>query len=66
MTASAPKTGRAAAFDGVGDRDAVSDGAAEYAAAVAALRALWQAERRPDETVADWLVRTGRRKGVLA
>ena len=64
----------AAALDGAGGRDGVSDGvsdggadgAAEYEAAVAALRALWLTERRPDETVAAWLVRTGRRKGVLA
>ena len=65
MTAAAPETGLAAALDGVGARDGGADGAAEYAAAIAALRALWLTERRPDETVAAWLVRTGRRKGGL-
>lgn len=44
----------------------MSDGAKEYADAVEALRRLWLAERRDGETVAEWLVRTGRRKGVLA
>jgi sulfite reductase beta subunit-like hemoprotein len=44
----------------------MTDPAREYYACVEALRALWLAERRDGETVADWLTRTGRRKGVLA
>lgn len=44
----------------------MSDPAREYYECIAMLRRLWLAERRADETVADWLARTGRRKGVLA
>lgn len=44
----------------------MNDAAREFTECIAALRALWLAERRDGETVADWLTRTGRRKGVLA
>ena len=44
----------------------MSDPAREFTECIAALRALWLAERCDGETVADWLTRTGRRKGVLA
>lgn len=46
--------------------DKVCDGAAEYDEAIRMLRRYWLAERLPGESVADWLVRTGRRKGMLA
>jgi hypothetical protein len=42
------------------------DGAREFTEAIAALRALWLAERLDNETVSEWLRRTGRDKGVLA
>jgi sulfite reductase beta subunit-like hemoprotein len=42
------------------------DGAREFAEAIAALRALWLSERHDNETVSQWLHRTGRDKGVLA
>lgn len=44
----------------------MTDPAREFTECIAALRALWLAERREGETVSDWLTRTGRRKGVLA
>ncbi|WP_160321333.1 hypothetical protein [Prosthecomicrobium hirschii] len=40
--------------------------AAEYDAAIAALRRQWLAERAPGETAADWLRRTGRWPGARA
>ena len=44
----------------------MGDPAREFTECIAALRALWLAERSDGETVSDWLIRTGRRKGVLA
>lgn len=44
----------------------MTDPSREFTECIAALRALWLAERRDGETVSDWLIRTGRRKGVLA
>jgi hypothetical protein len=44
----------------------MTDPAREYYDAIAMLRRIWLAERHDGETVADWLTRTGRRKGVLA
>jgi sulfite reductase beta subunit-like hemoprotein len=41
-------------------------GANEYTATIEALRQMWLAERLPGESVAQWLERTGRRRGVLA
>jgi hypothetical protein len=43
-----------------------TDGAREFTDAIAALRAQWLAERIDNETVREWLRRTGRDKGVLA
>lgn len=42
------------------------NGAREYDEAINELRRLWLAERRDGESVAQWLERTGRRRGVLA
>jgi hypothetical protein len=42
------------------------DGAREFSETIAALRALWLSERHENETVRQWLVRTGRNRGVLA
>ena len=44
----------------------MTDPAREYYACVEALRALWLTDRRDGESVTEWLIRTGRRKGVLA
>jgi hypothetical protein len=41
----------------------MSDGAREYAEAIAAMRRIWLAERHDGETVAEWLRRTGRNRG---
>jgi hypothetical protein len=43
-----------------------SDGAREFSEAIAALRAIWLSERRANETVGQWLHRTGRARGYLA
>lgn len=43
----------------------IVDPSREYYEAIAMLRRLWLAERLPGESAADWLLRTGRRKGVL-
>ena len=40
--------------------------AREYDEAINELRQMWLAERLPGESVAQWLERTGRRRGVLA
>lgn len=42
------------------------DPAREYYEAIAALRCLWLAERHDGETAAEWLTRTGRRRGIFA
>ena len=41
-------------------------GEREYRETIEAMRRLWLAERRDGESVAQWLERTGRRKGMLA
>jgi sulfite reductase beta subunit-like hemoprotein len=43
-----------------------TDGAREFTEAIAALRAQWLSERRDNETVSQWLHRTGRARGYLA
>lgn len=58
-----PVTSSAPSGDGA---EPASNGAAEYIATIEALRRVWMAERLAGESVADWLQRTGRRKGILA
>lgn len=44
----------------------MTDTAREYSTAIEILRRMWLVEREAGESVAEWLARTGRRKGVLA